>query len=151
MRTLWAGAGVALAAGLTLGAAMRPDLAADDRPAGLQILDGGAGARASGPFDDGAAAVAYANYHGKLPDYVLGTDAKRFQAWSWAEPAPRAAGRRRDADDDMAPAPTEELASAAIGGDAYDAVVAEKTPIAWPADIDDEAPPEATGDTRAAN
>jgi hypothetical protein len=139
-----------LAAGLTLGAAMRPDLAADDRPAGPQILEGWSGARSAGPFDDNAD-VSVANYHGKLPDYVLGTDAKRVQAWSWAEPAPRQVGRRSDAEDDLPPAATEQLASAAIGGDAYDAVVAEKTPAAWPADIEDEAPPEASGDTRAAN
>jgi len=74
VKALLGGAGVALAAGLLMGAAARPDLGGDDRPAGPQILAGWGGGRATGPFDDGAA---FANYKGQIPDYVLGTDWKR--------------------------------------------------------------------------
>ncbi len=146
---MWAGAVVALAAGLALGAAMRPDLAADDRPAGPQILEGWSSARGAGPFGDNT--VSFASYHGKLPDYVLGTDAKRLQGWSWAEAAPRETGGRRETYDEIPPLRLEDLTSGAIGGDAADRMVAEKTPIDLPVDIDDAAPPEAAGDTRAAN
>ncbi|HEV2533190.1 hypothetical protein [Phenylobacterium sp.] len=74
MNALWTGAGVALAAGLLMGAVAKPDLGGDDRPAGPQILAGWGGGRSTGPFDDGAA---FANFKGQLPDYVLGTDWKR--------------------------------------------------------------------------
>lgn len=142
MKTLWAGAGVALAAGLTLGAAMRPDLSTDDRPVGPQIFEGWSGARSTGPFDDSA--VSYASYAGKVPDYVFGTDAKRLQnpvVLATAE-APPAAAPRRHADDDGPPLRPEDLTPAAFdAGSATD-----------PADdMDVDAPPDATGDTRTAN
>lgn len=74
MKALLTGAGVALAAGLLMGAVAKPDLAGDDRPAGPQILAGWGGGRSTGPFDDGAG---FASYKGQIPDYVLGTDWKR--------------------------------------------------------------------------
>lgn len=77
MKALLTGAGVALAAGLLMGAVAKPDLAGDDRPAGPQILAGWGGARATGPFDDGGG---FANYKGQIPDYVLGADWKRSLA-----------------------------------------------------------------------
>jgi hypothetical protein len=74
VNALLTGAGVALAAGLLMGAVAKPDLAGDDRPAGPQILAGWGGGRSTGPFDDGAS---FANFKGQIPDYVLGTDWKR--------------------------------------------------------------------------
>lgn len=74
MKALVSGAAVALASGLLMGAALKPDLAYDGRPAGPQILAGFGGERSTGPFDDGPT---LASYSGKLPDYVLGTDFKR--------------------------------------------------------------------------
>ncbi|MDB5476269.1 MAG: hypothetical protein JWP49_1780 [Phenylobacterium sp.] len=74
MKALLTGAGLALAAGLLMGAAAKPDLGGDDRPAGPQILAGWGGGRSAGPFDDGAA---FAAYKGQMPDYVLGADWKR--------------------------------------------------------------------------
>lgn len=74
MKTQLAGAGVALVAGLLMGAVAKPDLNGDDRPAGPQMLAGSGGARAPGPFGDGAT---FASYGGQVPDYVLGTDWKK--------------------------------------------------------------------------
>lgn len=77
MNTILTGAAVALAAGLLMGAAIKPDLQADDRPEGPQVIVGWGGTRATGPFDDGAS---FASYHGQTPDYVLGTDWKKSLA-----------------------------------------------------------------------
>lgn len=94
MKILLAGAGVALVAGLLMGAAAKPDLNGDDRPAGPQMLAGSGGARASGPFGDGAT---FANDGGQVPDYVLGTDWKKALAPpAIAEPAPTAKLARND-------------------------------------------------------
>jgi hypothetical protein len=77
-RTLAGGATTALACGLFLGGAMRPELGDDGRPAGPQTIAGWAGVRSTGPFDPGPSA---ANYGGQVPDYVMGTDSKRSMAW----------------------------------------------------------------------
>lgn len=61
---------MALASGLLMGAALKPDLGQLDRPEGPQMMAWN-GVRSTGPFDDGAT---LASYNGKLPDYVLGTD-----------------------------------------------------------------------------
>lgn len=74
MKTVLTGAGIALAAGLVMGAVAKPDLRADGRPEGPQFVAGAAGARSTGPFDDGAT---FASYKGQIPDYVLGTDWKK--------------------------------------------------------------------------
>jgi len=72
VKELFFGAAIAAVAGMLMGAAAKPDLNADGRPAGPQMLASVSGPRAAGPFaDDGAS---FAAYHGKLPDYVLGTD-----------------------------------------------------------------------------
>lgn len=71
MKPVLLGASVAAAAGLIMGAAMKPDLRADDRPEGPQIFAGWSGARSTGPFDH---ASPYAVYAGEIPDYVIGTD-----------------------------------------------------------------------------
>jgi len=70
---------MALAAGLLMGAAMKPDLEADNRPAGPQVIAEGPAAGSTGPFDDRT--QAYAAYRGEIPDYVLGTDWKRATEW----------------------------------------------------------------------
>lgn len=77
MKTLLTGAGIALTAGLLMGAVAKPDLRTDERPEGPQMIAGWAGVRSTGPFDDGAT---FASYQGQLPDYVLGTDWKKAVA-----------------------------------------------------------------------
>ncbi len=77
VNTVLAGAGIAMAAGLLIGAAAKPDLRGDDRPIGPQVIAGWAGVRSTGPFDDGAT---FASYRGQIPDYVLGTDWKKSLA-----------------------------------------------------------------------
>jgi hypothetical protein len=67
-----------LAAGLLLGGFMQPHLYDGDRPAGPQMFAGWNGARSTGPFDDGAT---LANFQGPVPDYVMGTDAKKAMTW----------------------------------------------------------------------
>jgi hypothetical protein len=65
------GAGVALAAGLALGAAMQPHLdIPEDRPAGPQLFASVSAARAE-QVQSGATPI---SYRGAVPDYVLGTD-----------------------------------------------------------------------------
>jgi hypothetical protein len=96
VKTFCVGAGVALAAGLALGAALKPNLAADDRPAGPQVLSESA-PRPAGPLVDDDPSMRLAQYSGVLPDYVLGTD--------WTRPSERAA---RSA---APPAPTARLAA----------------------------------------
>ncbi|HEX4709742.1 hypothetical protein [Phenylobacterium sp.] len=80
VKVLFAGTAMALAGGVLLGGAMRPNLgAADDgRPAGPQMFASWSGTRSTGPFDPG---TTFASYGGKVPDYVLGTDWKKATAW----------------------------------------------------------------------
>jgi hypothetical protein len=170
VKTLFAGAGLALTAGLLLGAAMKPDLAGDDRPAGPQIFAGWSGARSTGPFDDG---VSLARYAGQVPDYVLGTDWRKLasaQAPAAAEPP---AARSPQEDPPLPPEPAEpplrasDLTPAVYGAAPAERVLypsldgaaayadesrAEMTPAAAaaPVDLDRDAPPEATGDTTPA-
>ena len=158
-KTLYAGAGVALAAGLVLGAAMRPDLLTDERPAGPQILPDASAARSSGPFDD---SVSYAGFAGSLPDYVLGTDWRRAQAAVVAAVTPpidRDPAPDRQAVDDApsaADAGVDADSKAAAPQDIPPAEAAMRDEEASPAaaravaaDLEAEAPPEASGDTRA--
>jgi hypothetical protein len=124
-------------AGLLMGAATKPELGADDRPAGPQIIAGVAGARAAAPFEDDA--PAFAAYSGKIPDYVMGSD--------WARPAsatpPPARG---EVEAQATPDAADDAALAATP-----AVATERVAYTPPADaIEDEAPPEATGDTTPA-
>jgi hypothetical protein len=72
MKALLIGAAVAAAAGVMMGTAMHPSLVTDDRPEGPQIYaqDGGA----TGPFDSGKTLASYGD---RVPDYVMGTDAKK--------------------------------------------------------------------------
>ncbi len=82
MKALLAGASLALAAGLTMGFSMQPHLdAVGDRPEGPQIFANAE--QSTGPFDDNP----YSHYHGKLPDYVVGTDWKRATAADLPRPA----------------------------------------------------------------
>lgn len=166
MRTLYAGAGLALTAGLLMGATMKPQLVTDGRPAGPQIFAGWSAEQPTGPFDDG---FVYASYSGQIPDYVLGTDLQKMMALPVAMYEPQQAEEdyyEAPAYDDLPePAVAERHAVYAVqaservaipsldGGAAYeDASRAEKTPLVAydPVDIDAEAPPEATGDTTPA-
>jgi hypothetical protein len=69
---------MAMAAGMSMGYAMQPHLDAVDRPEGPQMFTTVSVDHPTGPFDDIQAT--YANYHGRLPDYVIGTDWKRATA-----------------------------------------------------------------------
>ena len=74
---LLAGVIVASLSGLLLGAAMHPTLQGADENGGPQMLIAGGGPRsdpASGPD------TRWANYPGRLPDYVVGADWVRAQA-----------------------------------------------------------------------
>jgi len=100
VKAVLTGAGVALVAGLLMGAVARPDLVADDRPAGPQILAGWSGVRSTGPFDDGRT---FAAYNGQIPDYVLGTDWKKsLQPPVFApDPEPRVRETKVASNDDL--------------------------------------------------
>ena len=102
-RTCAAGAAVALACGLLLGGAMRPDLGDDGRPAGPQMIAGWSAQRSTGPFDPGATYASY-SASGQVPDYVIGTDWKRTMAWpdEHAAVSPPARARAQDDQDDDA-------------------------------------------------
>ena len=68
-----AGAFTALAAGILLGVALKPELAGNDLASGPQQLAGRSAQRAALSVEQGAALGAY---QGQLPDYVLGADAR---------------------------------------------------------------------------
>lgn len=90
MKALLIGAAVALAAGLTMGAALHPNLRSDDCPEGPQMFALAGGSRPILPFDSG---MSLASYGRAVPDYVIGTDANKALAW----PQERAAvGEARD-------------------------------------------------------
>jgi hypothetical protein len=101
VKTVLAGAGIAAAAGLLMGAAAKPELNVDDRPEGPQIMAGWSGVRSTGPFDDGAT---FASYNGQIPDYVLGTDWKKSLTPAASPPEPRQRLARNDE-----PAPADDL------------------------------------------
>jgi len=152
VKALYPGAGLALTAGLLLGAAMKPELVTDDRPEGPQMFAGWSGARSTGPFDDSG--PSYAAYRGQLPDYVLGTDWKKMAeatAILTEPPMPKIAPPAETAAD--AEAYAAPAADAPLGGlAAYtDAARAEKTLVVAEAEpLDADGPEEATGDTRPA-
>jgi len=157
-----AGAGVALAAGLLLGAAMRPQLAIGELAP--QPLD--AWPQELSPTDGGAAdALAFAQYGGQLPDYVLGVDWLAAAAPP-AEPAPAQGAEPAPdvGDETTASSPGEAAAAAPAHGTPATATAtadtsaaasptaadgAASTPPPVPALAIDETapPPEATGDT----
>jgi hypothetical protein len=136
-----AGAGLSLAAGLLTGAAMRPELIGDEGPASAQAPEPAAGP-ASDPFDNERAA--YARYSGKLPEYVIGTDWTRPPKVAVAEPAPDEPAQENV---DYYERPFTDLTDPPMAAEDH------ARPVAYwdtPADIDSDAPPEATGDTTAA-
>jgi hypothetical protein len=140
---------LALLAGLSFGAVMKPDLSADDRPVGPQIL---AEEPAPEPIDD---SLRLTRFTGKIPDYVLGTDWTRQR-----DPLPPPARREYgDADQEA-----RELAEADEGGmrrvqlpspwrdaeAAYEETGrAERTVLVASADQDAAGPPENVGDSDA--
>ena len=93
LRSLFGGAAVAVASGLILGGVMQPNLRADDRPEGPQILAGIAAPRADHLYDVGAS---WAAYRGRVPDHVIGTDwlkPREYAVLAYderSEPAPEA-------------------------------------------------------------
>lgn len=165
VKALFSGIGMAAVAGLLVGGAMKPDLGMGDRPEGPQIFAGWSGVRSTGPFDPG---MTFADYQGQIPDYVIGSDWKAMTAGhGWKddiayEPAPTP-NYYEQARAEPEPYPTrweepprkEPLYPSMSGGVAYDASarVAEAPPAPPPSeqvDLDEEAPPEATGDTSPA-
>ncbi|WP_082765798.1 MULTISPECIES: hypothetical protein [unclassified Phenylobacterium] len=70
LKTLLSGVSIAAAAGLVMGAALYPDLD-EDEIRGPQILLSGGGPRGEAPVSDAGIGV----YAGRVPDYVIGTDA----------------------------------------------------------------------------
>lgn len=163
MKALFAGVGAAAVAGMLMGAAMKPNLAGDDRPAGPQILAGWSGARSTGPFDPG---MSFADYQGNIPDYVVGTDWKSAAAFSFREDVAYEPAETPDYYQEAKREPAqyaetryEEPPRAApvypsmSGGVAHDVLARvpdaapQPVPTSEPVELDDEAPPEATGDT----
>lgn len=71
LKSLACHAGAAAAAGLLLGAAMQPNLRADERPEGPQIMAGVSGVRGQYAYDYAASFTAYGE---QVPDHVIGTD-----------------------------------------------------------------------------
>lgn len=69
-----AGAVAAAVLGVSLGVAMHPELQVLDRPLGPQMLMGSSASRSDVTVDP---AVTLASYKGRVPDYVLGTDAAK--------------------------------------------------------------------------
>lgn len=133
------GAVIAVASGLMLGGVMHPNLAGDDRPAGPQIIAGSAAARSAGPLDMGPTA---ANYGGRVPDYVTGTDAKRAMTWT----PDRAEVSPSQTRYDQADATRDELP--ALSRAAYDADPQPTRAHAYPSlngGGDDESAPTITG------
>lgn len=168
MRTLYAGAGLALASGLLLGSALRPQLDPVDLPTDPQALAGWSQTQTPAPFDD---PVTYAGYPSQTPDHVVGADTAKMLAAATTPPPEEKNyydSPIRDADPEPQPAvirdppPAAEGAAGAehaaypsaspptAGEAAHDAAAqapAEPAPPALPIQ-DDEATPEAAGDTR---
>lgn len=161
MKALYSGIGMACVAGLLMGAAMKPNLDAGDRPAGPQIFTGWSAARSTGPFDDSAG---FAAYRGQTPDYVVGTDWKKaaFATQVAYEPAPAPDYYKQAAIEAPvyptvryleppreAPVYPSVSGGAAASADQHgkDANAVHETTPSPGAQFDEEAPPEATGDT----
>ena len=84
LKALLIGGGMALAAGMTMGFSMQPQLGiGEERPQGPQQFTVGSAARSTGPFDPG---TGY-SYSGQMPDYVIGTDWKKAASYA-SDPAP---------------------------------------------------------------
>lgn len=163
MKTLCVGAGLALAAGLLTGAAMKPQLITDGQPAGPQMPAGRSGARAVRLADDAT------SYAGQIPAYVAGTDATGTDVQTAAPPAvPAAASATENAAEtyyvsplgqETSEPPVDPRAATPMGhdapavehlaypsrdgGEAYDAAARVQT-----ADIGGEAPPDVADDAR---
>jgi hypothetical protein len=161
VKALCAGAGLALVAGLTMGTAMKPNLAVDDRPEGPQVVADWT-QTPTGPFDDGVSA-AYARYSGAIPDYVTGADWKKAMAWpeqqrAYEPPEARFSAAAYAAQlaaldpADHADPPAEVSYPSMEGGRAYDAPLEVEAHGAAPAApiFDQDVAPEATGDTSPA-
>ena len=167
-KALYSGAGLAVVAGLLMGAAMKPDLGVA-RPNGPQIFGEWPAGGPTGPFDTDS--LAFAAYASKIPEYVLGTDwrqavtmpvAYQAEAYQAEEPtadyAEYAEADYASQSYDYSRATWEEPARDApsypsmAGGVAYGEPAAREPVLAQASEdpgpvFDAEAPPEATGDT----
>jgi len=149
-----AGAGLALAAGLTLGAAMRPQLAIGELSP--QPLD--AWPQAASAMEPAPDPLAFAQYGGQPPQFMIGADWPAGTAPP-AGPEPDVQDRDQPSRNDEAaraapaeatPATAQAPADANAAHPAQDAPAeAAPAPPPIPALAVDEAapPPEATGDT----
>lgn len=94
LKTLFGGVSIAATAGLLMGAALYPNLD-EDEVRGPQILLSGGGPRGEAPAVDAGMSV----YAGRIPDYVIGTDALKppqYQALAYEERAEREAADTGD-------------------------------------------------------
>lgn len=85
LKTLFGGVSIAACAGLLMGAALYPDLD-EDEIRGPQILLSGGGPRGEPPVRDAGIGA----YAGRIPDYVVGTDALKppqYQVLAYEERA----------------------------------------------------------------
>lgn len=165
VKALFTGVGMAAMAGILLGGAMKPDLRGDDRPEGPQVFAGWSGVRSTGPFDPG---TSFASYGGQVPDYVVGTDWKAV-SFQWKDDAAYEPAPIRDYYDEARAEPLpavepyreptriEPLYPSLNGGAASyasdrvpDHAALPPQPPEQTVNLDEEAPPEATGDTRPA-
>jgi hypothetical protein len=166
VKAFFSGMAMAATAGLLLGGMMKPNLVQGDRPIGPQIFTGWSAARSTGPFDDGRS---WAAYGGQVPDYVTGTDWNKAATYAPMDVAYDPAEtpdyyQEAAADAPSYPKPTYQepprepptypsvsggMAYAAdrAGKDAVDRTTVPPPSPTPPVDIEDEAPPEATGDT----
>lgn len=100
LKTLFGGVSIAATAGLLMGAALYPNLD-EDEVRGPQILLSGGGPRGEAPAVDAGMSV----YAGRVPDYVIGTDALKppqYQVLAYADRAEPEAADTGDTGDVMA-------------------------------------------------
>jgi hypothetical protein len=129
----YAGAGLAVAAGLMIAVAARPHRTENVNAAPQAVADNTVAVQSPTPLPTPAPApVEHLAYTGRIDHYVIKTDWKEL-----AEALP--------AEADATSYYVSQTAPMAQTGQAIDAAA---HPAALPIDIGDEAPPEATGDTR---
>ena len=146
MRALYAyaGAALAVAAGLVLAVATRPQFASKNTAAGPPAAaDGGLSTfpATAVPAPVPAPVAHSSSYAGKIPRYATGTD---WKALAEALPTEVASNSYYLSPIHSPPSPQTLAAT----GAAIDAASVAGQPVALPTGDDDEATPEATGDTR---